>query len=308
MPCPLGHDKRNYIDWLCVGIVCAGICHEVSMTTTSANLTRAELPVDQEAPHLNPDQQKWPLKIYTFGRFGLVRDGVPLHFAGKVPRKPLELLKALIACGGRGVSEEQLIDHLWPNRDEGDATHSFSSALHRLRLLLGENQFIPRQDRRITLDQSYCWVDAWAFERLTKQAQSLMQQGESDHSPALQTALQAIVHYTGPFLPSDADQLWSISMRERLRDKMHNLITMVGQYWEASTEWHTALAIYQKGLEADDLYEDFYQRQMICYGQLGNHGEVASVYQRCRITLAMLGVKPSPRTTTVYEAALSSLK
>lgn len=73
------------------------------MTTTSANLTRAELPVVQEAPPLNPDQQKWPLKIYTFGRFGLVRDGVPIHFAGKVPRKPLELLKALIACGA-GVS------------------------------------------------------------------------------------------------------------------------------------------------------------------------------------------------------------
>lgn len=97
-------------------------------------------------------------------------------------------------------------------------------------------------------------------------------------------------------------------MRERLRGKMLNLITMVGRYWEEVTNWHTALAIYQKGLETDDLYEEFYQRQMICHGQLGNHGEVASVYQRCRITLATLGIKPSPRTNTVYEAAISPTK
>lgn len=278
------------------------------MSDTMATHNLPKLAVVRTAQPLDPDKLTWQLKIYTLGRFGLVRDGVPIHFSGKVPHKPLELLKALIAFGGRGVSEERLIDRLWPNTEGGYAIQAFSAALHRLRSLLGDNRFIQRQDRRITLDDSFCWVDAWAFERLSKQAQSRMQQGDSGQSSALQMAHLAIAHYTGHFLPADGDQQWTISMRERLRDKMLNLISMVGRYWEEVTNWHTALAIYQKGLETDDLYEEFYQRQMICHGQLGNHGEVASVYQRCRITLATLGIKPSPRTNTVYEAAISPTK
>ena len=276
------------------------------MTTVSDSLTAVELTVVQDTLTFDPDQRAMPLMIYTLGRFGLVRNGVPLHFSGKVPRKPIELLKALVALGGRGVSEGRLIDHLWPCTEFCVAIRALSAALHRLRRLLGGNGFIQRQDGQITLDPEYCWVDTWVFERLTKQAQIGMKQGEPDSFSSLQTAQLAIVHYTGPFLPADGDKQWSISIRERLRDKMRDLITMVGLYLEEACNWQSALAIYQKGLEIDDLYENFYQRQMICHGQLGNHGEVASVYHRCRITLAILGIKPSPRTTNVYETTISS--
>jgi len=275
------------------------------MPATIATPIRPGIPVVQSEPDLGLDQFTWPLKIYTLGRFGLVRDNVPLYFSGKVPRKPLELLKILVAFGGRGVSEERLTEHLWPFTETGDAARSFSSALHRLRQLLGDSRFIRRQDKLITLDARFCWVDAWAFERLSKQVQSGMQQGQPEQSSAVQWAHLAITHYTGHFLPADRDQRWSISMRERLRGKMLNLITVVGQHWEAATDWHTALSIYQKGLETDDLHEEFYQRQMICHCQLGNHGEAASVYQRCCSTLAMLGVKPSPQTNIIYKTAIS---
>lgn len=301
-------DNYLYLSRLLFGMAIAPTYREATMPTSDTERILFEPPVAQCADACKTEKQTWPLKIYTLGRFGLVLDGEPLHFSGKMPRKPLELLKALIACGGRGVSEEQLIDYLWPDTDPSDATRSFSSALHRLRGLLGYSRFILRQNRQITLDQNFCWVDAWTFERLSKQAQRHLQQDESEQPSALQTAHQAINHYSGHFLPADVDQQWSISMRERLRFKMVNLITMVGQHWEAANDWSAALAIYQKGLETDDLYEDFYQRQMICHCQLGNHGEATSVYNRCRYTLAMLGVTPSSRTITVYEEAISSKK
>ena len=48
------------------------------------------------------------MKVYTLGRFGLVVDGKVLPSARKTRQKPLLLLKALIALGGREVPEEQL--------------------------------------------------------------------------------------------------------------------------------------------------------------------------------------------------------
>ena len=63
------------------------------MPSTITTLTRSEFPVFQSDPGSSLNQLIWPLKIYTLGRFGLVHDGVPILISGKVPRKPLDLLK-----------------------------------------------------------------------------------------------------------------------------------------------------------------------------------------------------------------------
>jgi hypothetical protein len=59
----------------------------------------------------------WPLKVFTLGRFAILRDGEPLQFTRKVQQKPLSLLKALIALGGKEVREERIADLLWPESD-----------------------------------------------------------------------------------------------------------------------------------------------------------------------------------------------
>ena len=58
------------------------------------------------------DHPPWALKIFTLGRFGLLSDGKPVRFTRKAQEKPLALLKALIALGGREVHEEQIADAL----------------------------------------------------------------------------------------------------------------------------------------------------------------------------------------------------
>jgi DNA-binding SARP family transcriptional activator len=96
----------------------------------------------------------------------LIKDGKPLIFSRKVQQKPLLMLKALIAHGGREVTEERLADILWPEAD-GDAAHSsFATTLSRLRHLLGIEQAIRFQEGKAVIDPRYCWVDVWSFERL----------------------------------------------------------------------------------------------------------------------------------------------
>lgn len=63
---------------------------------------------------------------------------------------------------------------------------------------------------------------------------------------------------------------------------------------------------YQKGLEVDDLAEEFYQRLMTCLQRLGRRPEALTVYNRCRNTLSTaLGVEPSIRTAAIYKSLLS---
>jgi ATP/maltotriose-dependent transcriptional regulator MalT/DNA-binding SARP family transcriptional activator len=254
-----------------------------------------------EGVPLETENWPWPLKIFTLGRFDIVKDGKPILFSGKVQQKPFSLLKAVIALGGRNVSELKINDVLWPEAD-GDAAHtSFSTTLYRLRQLLGCENSVHVQEGKITLDSRYCWVDAWAFERLLTQADVLYNKGKPEK--AVELMHKAISMYHGHFLE---EQPWAISLRELLRNRFIQSIKKLGSYQENLGQWEQAISCYQKGLEVDDLAEEFYQRLMICYSHLNSRSQVFNVYKRCNKTIsAILGIEPSPETRSIYESLIS---
>lgn len=125
------------------------------------NLIRTRNLFPEEAP-LHLDNWPWPLKIYTLGQLEIFKNDKPLRFSGRVQQKPLELLKLLIALGGKEVSSDIITDTLWPNAEGDAAQNSLEITLHRLRKLLGENRAIIRQEDRLTISRRYIWVDIWA--------------------------------------------------------------------------------------------------------------------------------------------------
>lgn len=115
------------------------------------------------------ESEQRPVKIYSLGRFLIEIEGSPIRFAAKAQRKPLELLKALVALGGETVPVEQLTESLWPEAEGDKAQGSFASTLHRLRGLIG-SAALRHGDARLTLDPGCCWVDVGAFSCLLQQA------------------------------------------------------------------------------------------------------------------------------------------
>jgi DNA-binding SARP family transcriptional activator len=141
--------------------------------------------------------------IYTLGRFELVLDGMPLRFKGRAPLRALELLSALIAAGGRGVSVASLSDALWPQADGFDAYRAFTTTLHRLRHLLCCAEAVRLSAGRLTLDPQLCRVDLWDFERALRAARDP------------RSIREALELYHGPFLGDDPSP-WALATRARL--------------------------------------------------------------------------------------------
>ncbi|MEN8232251.1 MAG: BTAD domain-containing putative transcriptional regulator [Thermodesulfobacteriota bacterium] len=238
----------------------------------------------------------WPIKIYTLGRFSLVLNDKPLIMRGKAQQKPLAMLKLLLSFRGREVKEEMISYPLWPDADGDMAHQSFNSTLHRLRKLLGHKKALRLQDGKLSLDQRFCWVDTWAFERLQKEAEK-----ESVNKSRLFE--KAMNLYQGQFLPEDSDEFWSITMRERLRSKFLRNTCRFARQLKQEKEWNRAVDVLNKGLDVDNLAEEFYQGLMTCYQELGRLAEAVSVYKRCRKTLALtLGVEPSAQTEKIYRS------
>ena len=65
----------------------------------------------------------------------------------RAQRKPLELLKALVALGGESIPTEKLTDSFWPDTDGDQASSALSTTLYRLRKLIGPDALILRDGR-----------------------------------------------------------------------------------------------------------------------------------------------------------------
>ncbi len=290
---------------ICMKALEAGI--EVEFVQKSIR-TCALIP-DEPPVHL--ENWPWPLKIYTLGRFGLIIDDKPVQFSKKAQQKLLNMLKVVIASGGRDVKEESISDVLWPDAD-GDLAHkSFAPTLHRLRKMIGYQDALQLRDSRVTLDQRYCWVDTWAFERILGQAEAAWEDmsAENDAAEAVALTQKAVGMYRGPFLSDEAWESWAVPLRERLRSKFLRGVRKLGQHWETVGEWEKALDCYNRSLEADPLAEESYQHLMLCHQKLGRTADALSAYERCKKNLsAALGVDPSPATEAIRESLLSEKK
>jgi DNA-binding SARP family transcriptional activator len=245
-------------------------------------------------------RQDFPLRIYTLGRFSVSHDVEPIRFARKTQRRPLQLLKVLIALGGRAIGTDQLAMALWPELEGDMAYNAFEITLHRLRRLLGVDRALVLRDGLLTLDNRRCWVDVWDFEQAASRAEMLLNSPAPDPDELDSLSARVIALYHGHFLGRETPEPWSISLRERLRGKFLRHLMDVARHWERIGRHEAAIQCYLKGLEVDDLAEIFYQQLMICYQQLSRKSEALAVYRRCRTTLSLvLSIAPSPATEAI---------
>ncbi len=257
-----------------------------------------------ETPPLHLENWPWPLKINTLGSFALWKDGKPIRFSRKAQQKPLSMLKALIALGGRGVREDEIADALWPDADGDMAYQSFRTNLHRLRQLLGNEKAVQVHEGQLTLDDRTFWVDVWAFEQALEQAETQWKKGKVE--AAIRLTEKALEIYKGPFLRQDVKESWALSMNERLKSKFIFYISKLGDHWQKAGLWEEAVKCYLRGLEIDDLSEDFYRALMLCYQKLDRQAEAIAVFRRCqRILSNTLHIEPSAKTQSIYKVLLS---
>lgn len=180
-----------------------------------------------EEPLAPVEDWPWTFRVQTFGGFRLQGHAEDAPPRGKAQRRPLELLKALVAFGGEQVSEGRIIDALWPRVDGDSAHRSFTSALHRLRKLLGEDRAVRLHEGKLSLDRRFFWVDAWEFAALAAQVEAA-----ADPASVEKLAERMLALYRGPFMADDIDAAWVLQTRERMHARLERAMGRVLRYWQ----------------------------------------------------------------------------
>jgi DNA-binding SARP family transcriptional activator len=248
------------------------------------------------------DLEQPAVRVFTLGRFQVEISGVPLQFARKAQRRPLDLLELLIAYGGEGVATDRVADALWPDA-EGDAAYTaLRATLSRLRKLIGANAVLGA-NRSLTLNSKVCWIDALAMsEQLSRAGRPQLDDCDGQTLFSIEEALS---HYAGDFLPGEDDLAPVISARERLRSLYLRHLVELGRLYEQDGQSDRAMDLYRRGLEVDAAAEVVLRAFMRSCRNLGRSGEGIAAYRSCQAAmLSRLGVAPSAATQLAYRELL----
>lgn len=249
----------------------------------------------------------WPfrLRLRVLNGFELARDGEPVRFSGKTQQRPLDLLKLAIALGGSGVDAEHVMGVLWPDADGAAAKNSFDSTLSRLRKLLDVEDAIELTSSKLSLARALVWTDVWALDAAIEHAREAVESGRT--KALLERAAQRLVDaYPGPLLATE-EAAWVARPREALRARVVRTLTSIGERLEREGDWVSAIAVYRRGLEADNLSEAFYRGLMRSLAATGDHAEALNVFRRCRELLSIvLGMAPSAETNRLHQEIVAA--
>ncbi len=248
------------------------------------------------------------LQIRCFGRFEVVRDGVPVQRWRRDRAKAL--LKSLVVQR-RPVPRDVLLDQLWPGVAPGAATRNLRAVLHALRQAIGTwNNGEPRNYVRQDGDQLFLdpsapvWIDTDMFMAHVEAAEGLESAGR--RTEAAHEYAQADHIYRDDFLLEDALEQWSLLRREELKDRYQVVLARLADYFIESGDLMACISCCHKLLSQDSCREDAYFRLMYCHTALGQRSRAVRWYRMCETTLiADLGMGPGERTRSLYQRIVS---
>ncbi len=246
-------------------------------------------------PSLESEHWPWPLQVRTLGRFSLAIADSELELGNAAQRKTIELLKALIAMGSADVDIARLQSVLWPGTEPAAARRSFDTALHRLRKLAPEVEWLILEEGRLSIDPGTAWIDLAALPVVAGRVGYAIADGNRD--AVNKSVAQLLRLYQGDFLANDVETPWSLPARDRARASFFEALEQAGRYFESAHAWSDAETVYKRALTADNLAEPFYRGLIRCHLARRESAEALLVYRRCRELLSVvLNLQPSAET------------
>jgi LuxR family transcriptional regulator, maltose regulon positive regulatory protein len=255
-------------------------------------------------PSLQLNSWPWRFRIEALGSFKLTRTEPALSATAKRAGRPLDLLKVLVANGGKTVKLERAAEALWPHVDNDYALRSLTTTLHRLRKDLGDDSAVLVTSGELSLNQRLFWLDTWAFDQASERALALASACRClEHVPPLLEAARAALGYCRGTLLADDQAGWTVAPRERFRSQLLRLLTSVAAVLEKYGLTEELLNLYRQALESDSLNEALYRRLMLSLMNISRPHEASEVYQRCRAVLkAEQRIEPSAATQELYRS------
>ncbi|HSB65023.1 MAG TPA: BTAD domain-containing putative transcriptional regulator, partial [Anaerolineales bacterium] len=242
------------------------------------------------------------LSIYLLDSFRATLDAKPIAFEYDKVRA---LLAYLIMESDRPIHREKLAAFLWPERAQEAASNGLRQALSKLRKALSDNiseePFLIVQGDTIQFNP-LCdvWVDAWAFNKLLKDAAGHRHRHIQSCSTCAHLMIQACELYRDDFLAwlfipdSNAFEEWATIQRVHMRSQASEALLNLTAYHASLEDYIQVQVFTDRLLELDPLSEEAHCQKMIALASLGKRSQAIAYFKTfSRHLHDELGISPS---------------
>ena len=236
------------------------------------------------------------LQIFLFGNFEILTNHQKIQSDLWQSRQLRTILKILIIHRSKPVPGSQIIEKVWPEKDPEQAAQHLYVRISQIRKIL---KISGIQDCIQTVPGGYIfqfessfgeneehsiWIDVDEFEREADQGREHLENKAFD---------QAIIHlkksnnlYRADFLIENLYEDWTISERERLRDRHLMVLTEMAEAYAQTGRFRHAIDVSQKVLSVDPCRESTFVQLMLYYYYLGERSKSLDVFERCQKILS----------------------
>jgi len=172
----------------------------------------------------------------------------------------------------------------------------------RLRQLLGSKLLLVH-NAQLSLNDHYCWLDIWAYERSLGELESALSDPETHKLFIIEQKIQRVFDlYHGFFMEKEAQPGWILPLRERLQTKLLKMIKRLIRFYSSRGHCKKVITLYEKAQGLDSFSEEYYRGLMRCHAGQGNSAEALAIYDSCRTILnATFAIEPSEKTQQLYQ-------
>jgi two-component SAPR family response regulator len=208
---------------------------------------------------------------------------VPLKLVGKAPRKPLDLLKALLTSR-HGLDAGAAMDLLWPELEGDAARNAFDIAVHRLRKLLQCNEAVLAVQGQLMLNPDKVWVDVFELARLSEL--------DCSDQEVPELGKRALELYQGPFLRGDS-ATWVVDARDQQRHMFLRMSRKITDILAARGEWNTIRHFCDKAIRLEPGDAALYRAWIRSLAALGLEEEAKLAYRQYEALPTATRVRPT---------------
>lgn len=253
------------------------------------------------------------LRISLLGSFEVIRNGDALEARDWGRRKTELLLKYFAAHRGRAITQDQLLEAIYPEQPNDKSVRNLLGRISELRRVLepgltqgNHSRFILRVGKGTYMlpDDAPCAIDIEDFRGHVSAGMEFARVGT--WRDAIRELERGATLYRGDFLGEELYEEWTIPLRENLRERLRDALLTLGSALRKEHAFAKAVEHYDRAIELDPLDEAAYRGKMLAVYEAGDPARAEDVYATCirRLEEGGLDPEPEPETEQLHKAVL----
>lgn len=247
------------------------------------------------------------LQVNMLGEFSLTFDGNSIDDNGSRSKKLWMLLEYLLVFRGREVTQNEIIDLLWPEEDVTNPANTLKVLIHRIRQTLDQ---IGLDGKSLIASRrgTYSWqssgiklvVDTDLFEALYNKSEAAQNRDQK-----LVHLLRAIDIYKGDFLPKTAYEVWAVPICTYYHGMYIKLVKDAVVILKDLKCFDDIIRICRNAVQIDPYDEALHISLIEALADSGRYREALSHYESAtKMFYSQFGITPSQEFMAIYKRVI----